>query len=109
MSRAERKRKQIEHVPHISKEAKLVKLADKLYNCRDAMRAPPPGWDYKRVQGYIVWSKAVLQSAKNINKILDDAHDDLYNSTFTMNNITYPAIPKDVGEKKFLESYLVSM
>jgi (p)ppGpp synthase/HD superfamily hydrolase len=32
---AERKRRQIEHAPNSSKEAKLVKLADKLHNLRD--------------------------------------------------------------------------
>lgn len=49
---AERKRLQIEHAPHISREAKLVKLADKLYNLRDLERATPVGWTSERVKEY---------------------------------------------------------
>ncbi|XP_067829376.1 guanosine-3',5'-bis(diphosphate) 3'-pyrophosphohydrolase MESH1 isoform X1 [Heptranchias perlo] len=39
----ERKQRQIEHAPHCSREAKLVKLADKLYNLRDLKRCTPGG------------------------------------------------------------------
>jgi hypothetical protein len=34
----------VKHAPHLSKQAKLVKLADKLYNLRDLIRDPVPGW-----------------------------------------------------------------
>lgn len=40
----ERKRLQIEHAKTASNEAKLVKLADKLYNLRDLERIAPIGW-----------------------------------------------------------------
>lgn len=40
----ERKRLQIEHAKVASHEAKLVKLADKLYNLRDLERCTPSGW-----------------------------------------------------------------
>lgn len=43
-SRMERKRLQIEHAQSSSYEAKLVKLADKLYNLRDLERCRPKGW-----------------------------------------------------------------
>ena len=39
----ERKRLQVEHAPHCSHQAKLVKLADKLYNLRDLNRCTPTG------------------------------------------------------------------
>lgn len=41
--KAERKRLQVEHAPHCSHQAKLVKLADKLYNLRDLNRCTPEG------------------------------------------------------------------
>src|SRR3954466_7229451 len=41
LPKEERKRLQIEHAPHISREAKLVKLADKLCNLRDVAERPP--------------------------------------------------------------------
>lgn len=40
----ERKRLQIQHAKNASHEAKLVKLADKLYNLRDLERNTPEGW-----------------------------------------------------------------
>lgn len=40
-------------------QAKLVKLADKLYNLRDLERGTPVGWDKRRVKEYFKWSKEV--------------------------------------------------
>lgn len=44
LPKQERKRLQIEHAEPASHQAKLVKLADKLYNLRDLERALPFGW-----------------------------------------------------------------
>ena len=112
LGKGECKRAQIEHVRHISVSAKLVKLADKLYNCLDLLRLPPPSWDYKRVQGYIVWSKAVLSSARGINTYLDEAHDAIYaEGTFTIGGETFVAYPCKTteDEKLTLDEYLRSM
>lgn len=43
LPKQERKRLQVEHAPHRSHQAKLVKLADKLYNLRDLNRCTPKG------------------------------------------------------------------
>lgn len=43
LPKQERKRLQVEHAPHCSHQAKLVKLADKLYNLRDLNRCTPRG------------------------------------------------------------------
>ena len=40
-------------------KAKLVKLADKLYNIRDLERATPQGWSQERKQQYFVWAAKV--------------------------------------------------
>ena len=40
-------------------QAKLVKLADKLYNLRDLERATPQGWSPQRKQEYFVWAAKV--------------------------------------------------
>lgn len=112
LSKGERKKAQIEHIRHVSVGAKLVKLADKLYNCLDLLRLPPPSWDYKRVQGYIVWSKAVLSSARGINTYLDEAHDAIYSKgTFTIGGETFAAFPCFYmeEEKLTLDEYLRSM
>lgn len=44
LPRLERKRLQIVHAKNSTHEAKLVKLADKLYNLRDLEQALPRGW-----------------------------------------------------------------
>ncbi|XP_014333540.1 guanosine-3',5'-bis(diphosphate) 3'-pyrophosphohydrolase MESH1 isoform X3 [Bos mutus] len=43
LPKLERKRLQVEHAPQSSPGAKLVKLADKLYNLRDLNRCTPEG------------------------------------------------------------------
>lgn len=43
LPKQERKRLQVVNAPHKSTKAKLVKLADKLYNLRDLNRATPVG------------------------------------------------------------------
>lgn len=46
LSRDKRKQLAIEHAGDCSHKAKLVKLADKLYNLRDLVRVAPVGWRY---------------------------------------------------------------
>ena len=55
----ERKRLQIVHAPTASREAKLVKLADKLYNLRDLERCRPVGWSTERADNYFKWAAKV--------------------------------------------------
>lgn len=43
LPKQERKVQQVKHAPHCSHQAKLVKLADKLYNLRDLNRCTPAG------------------------------------------------------------------
>src|SRR5688572_10783086 len=62
--KAERKRLQIEHAAHISREAKLVKLADKICNVRDVAHQPPAKWDLTRRREYFEWAKAVVDKMR---------------------------------------------
>jgi GTP diphosphokinase / guanosine-3',5'-bis(diphosphate) 3'-diphosphatase len=48
LPKAERKRLQIEHAQHMSREAALVKLADKICNLRDVAANPPAEWGVER-------------------------------------------------------------
>jgi GTP diphosphokinase / guanosine-3',5'-bis(diphosphate) 3'-diphosphatase len=64
LPKAERKRLQIEHAPHLSHEAKLVKLADKLCNLRDVADRPPAGWDLQRRREYFEWAKQVIDGLR---------------------------------------------
>ncbi|GFT77526.1 guanosine-3',5'-bis(diphosphate) 3'-pyrophosphohydrolase MESH1 [Nephila pilipes] len=67
-----RKELQIEHASKISYEAKLVKLADKLYNLRDLLRCTPKGWSEERVQEYFVWASKVVKGLQGTNKELEE-------------------------------------
>ncbi|KAK6015571.1 HD domain protein [Ostertagia ostertagi] len=60
-------------------EAKLVHLADKLYNLRDLERQTPVGWDRRRVKEYFRWSKEVIAGMKGTNEYLEMTLDDLIN------------------------------
>ncbi|KAK9874549.1 hypothetical protein WA026_005388 [Henosepilachna vigintioctopunctata] len=74
----ERKQLQIEHAPGSSREAKLVKLADKLYNLRDLNRSTTVGWTTKRVQEYFEWSKKVVDGLRGTNAVLESRLDNIY-------------------------------
>ncbi|RLU23176.1 hypothetical protein DMN91_005454 [Ooceraea biroi] len=78
LPKAERKRLQVQHAPHLSREAKLVKLADKLYNLRDLERSTPIGWTNERVKEYFKWAKAVVHGCRQTNSNLEKELDNLF-------------------------------
>lgn len=72
-----RKQRQIEHAPHISKEAKLVKLADKICNLRDILASPPANWAPERKQGYFDWAAQVVAGVRGAHPELEAVFDGL--------------------------------
>ncbi|XP_062501901.1 guanosine-3',5'-bis(diphosphate) 3'-pyrophosphohydrolase MESH1-like [Corticium candelabrum] len=72
LPKQERKRLQVVNAPHKSREAKLVKLADKLYNLRDLSISTPSGWSEGRVQEYFVWASQVVKGLSGTCKVLED-------------------------------------
>src|ERR1700752_1544346 len=50
LPKAARKQLQIDHAPHLSRGAKLVKLTDKICNLRDMANSPPKTWPKSRVR-----------------------------------------------------------
>jgi len=73
-----RKELQIEHAAHISKSAKLVKLADKICNLRDILASPPKGWSIERKREYFDWAKKVIDQVRGTNPKLERRFDQLY-------------------------------
>jgi guanosine-3',5'-bis(diphosphate) 3'-pyrophosphohydrolase len=65
--KAARKRLQIEHAQHMSREAVLVKLADKICNLRDVSANPPAGWSVERRMEYFEWAKAVVDGLPQVS------------------------------------------
>ena len=75
--KAVRKQLQIEHSPHISHEAKLVKLADKISNLRDIISHPPADWPNQRKHEYFQWADKVIDGVKGTNSQLEKIFSEL--------------------------------
>lgn len=75
LSSAERKRAQIEHAPHLSARAKLVKLADKTSNIREVTEVPPTDWSAARRREYLDWSERVVAGCRGCNTQLEKLYD----------------------------------
>ena len=78
LEKAERKRAQIEHAPHLSREAKLVKLADKISNVRDMAASPPAHWPMRRRREYFDWAKQVVDGLRGVHPELERIFDQAY-------------------------------
>lgn len=78
LPKLERKQLQIEHAASGSYRAKLVKLADKLYNLRDLRRSTPVGWTSERVQEYFEWAAQVVAGLRGTNLALEQSLDALF-------------------------------
>jgi len=70
-----RKRLQIEHAPRLSREAKLVKLADKICNLRDMAERPPADWEIERRTQYFDWARAVVDGLRGAHARLEALFD----------------------------------
>ena len=78
LPKAERKRLQIEHAAHISRRAKLVKLADKICNLRDIAASPPADWSVDRKREYFDWAKSVVDELRGVHPGLEHLFDKAY-------------------------------
>ncbi|CAI4229960.1 unnamed protein product [Auanema sp. JU1783] len=67
----------ITRAPELSHKAKLIHLADKLYNLRDLKRQTPHGWEKKRIKEYFQWSKQVIDGMRGSHLILEALLDDV--------------------------------
>jgi GTP diphosphokinase / guanosine-3',5'-bis(diphosphate) 3'-diphosphatase len=78
LSKADRKRMQIEHAPHISERARFVKLADKICNLRDILAHPPTDWPPQRKAEYFDWAYQVVAGLRGTHAGLEAIFDGLY-------------------------------
>jgi GTP diphosphokinase / guanosine-3',5'-bis(diphosphate) 3'-diphosphatase len=78
LDKAARKRLQVEHAPHISREAKLVKLADKIANLRDVAASPPAGWATARQREYFDWARDVVDGMRGVHQKLEAVFDEAF-------------------------------
>ncbi len=76
LPKAERKRLQIEHAPHISAGAKQIKLCDKISNIRDVTENPPHDWSKERRLEYVNWGEQVVAGLRGTNAKLEKCFDE---------------------------------
>jgi GTP diphosphokinase / guanosine-3',5'-bis(diphosphate) 3'-diphosphatase len=72
-----RKRLQVKHAPHKSRNAKLLKLADKISNVQDIINSPPKDWSLQRRREYLLWTEKVVAGLRGANARLENYYDDL--------------------------------
>lgn len=72
-----RKELQVEHAPHKTRNAKLLKLADKISNVQDIITSPPRDWSLERKQEYLLWTEKVVAGLRGVNEKLEMQYDGL--------------------------------
>ena len=77
LPKADRKQRQIDHAPTLSKRAKTIKLADKIANVQDVTDAPPADWDRARRIDYLEWTEKVVAGCRGTNAPLEKLYDDV--------------------------------
>lgn len=72
-----RKQLQVETAPHKTRNAKLLKLADKICNVHDLVDSPPRSWSLERRQEYLLWTEQVVAGLRGVNARLENHYDEL--------------------------------
>jgi GTP diphosphokinase / guanosine-3',5'-bis(diphosphate) 3'-diphosphatase len=72
-----RKQLQVEHAPHKTRNAKLLKLADKISNVQDIITFPPRDWSLDRKREYLMWTEKVVAGLRGANENLENYYDHL--------------------------------
>ncbi len=70
-----RKAMQIEHAPHLSRNAQTLKLADKISNIFDIAFSTPVDWAPQRQLEYFDWASRVVAGLRRCNQALEALFD----------------------------------
>lgn len=76
LPKAERKKKQIEHTLHLSHNARLIKLGDKISNVLDVTHNPGIDWAVDRRLEYLDWAERVIAGCRGTNPALERLFDE---------------------------------
>ncbi len=90
LPKAERKRRQKEHAPHLSDRAKQIKLADKICNVRDIGQSPPADWNTERREQYLQFAKGVVDGCRGANARLERYFDECLAASATALDVPVP-------------------
>lgn len=70
LPKKKRKQLQIDHAHELSREATLIKIADKTSNVKDITYSPPKKWSKKRRKEYLQWAEKVIGNCNPVNEAL---------------------------------------
>lgn len=104
-SKLDRKLHVIDHGPHLSNEAKLVKMADMLHNMQSILTSPPTSWSTDQLRGYFIWAYEVYLGIQDASPPqLSEYMRDFFSSTdaLEIDGEVYDLIPQDDDEYKEL-------
>lgn len=71
------KQAQIDNAPPLSREAKIVQLADKICHLRDILAALPADWSAERKRDYFSWVGKVVAGIQGVHPQLEAVFDAL--------------------------------
>jgi (p)ppGpp synthase/HD superfamily hydrolase len=83
LPRALRRLRQVQSAPHISKRAKMIKIADKTSNIRSVLTSPPAGWTPRRRREYVKWASDVVEGCRGANGELEAGFDEAHRAALT--------------------------
>jgi len=78
LEKAVRKQLQVDHAPHKSERAKIIKIADKTSNLLALVTSPPPSWDHARRKQYFEWAAKVVAGCRGVNAQLEAGFDEAH-------------------------------
>lgn len=76
LPKAERKRLQVVHAPHLSRRASILKIADKSANLNSILHTPPLDWSETRKRDYFAWAAEVVAGCRGVNKWIEAVFDE---------------------------------
>ncbi len=76
LPKAERKRLQVVHAPHLSRRASILKIADKSANLNSILHTPPLDWSETRKREYFAWAAEVVAGCRGVNKWIEAVFDE---------------------------------
>jgi (p)ppGpp synthase/HD superfamily hydrolase len=79
LPKAERKRMQVVHAPHLSRRAKILKIADKSANLNSLLKTPPLDWSLTRKREYFAWAAEVVDGCRGVNPWIERVFDERLN------------------------------
>jgi (p)ppGpp synthase/HD superfamily hydrolase len=83
-----RKQLQIQHAPHKSAGAAMIKLGDKNDNLTSMGKELPVGWTNERLKAYFVWAQKVVNALPWVNAPLKKQVDQTISSFFEAQKVT---------------------